>query len=45
MNTQIFAKHEKIIGYSLLLLGVILIIFAIVEMFAVYSGGSSPPLW
>lgn len=43
MNTQIFAKHEKIIGYILLALGVILIVFAIVQMFAVYSGGSSPP--
>jgi hypothetical protein len=43
MNTQIFARHEKIIGYILLALGVVLIVFAIVQMFAVYGGGSSPP--
>jgi hypothetical protein len=36
-------KTEKIIGYSLLTLGVILLIFSIFEMVTVYTGGASPP--
>lgn len=36
-------KTEKIIGYILLTLGIILLLFSIVEMFSVYGGTSSPP--
>jgi hypothetical protein len=36
-------KHEKIIGYALLTLGVVLLIGSIVEMFTVYNGNASPP--
>jgi hypothetical protein len=36
-------KSEKIIGYALLLLGVILLLFSIVEMFTVYFGYAPPP--
>jgi hypothetical protein len=36
-------KSEKIIGYALLLLGVILLLFSIVEMVTVYYGYAPPP--
>lgn len=36
-------KTEKIIGYALLTLGVILLLFSIVEMVNVYTGNASPP--
>lgn len=36
-------KTEKIIGYTLLILGVILLIFSIYEMVNVYTGNASPP--
>ena len=36
-------KTEKIIGYTLLILGVILLLFSIVEMVNVYTGNASPP--
>ena len=37
------AKTEKIIGYILLTLGVILLLFSIFEMVNVYTGNASPP--
>ncbi len=37
------AKSEKIIGYILLTLGVILLLFSIFEMINVYTGNASPP--
>jgi hypothetical protein len=36
-------KNEKIIGYILLTLGIILLLFSIVEMVTVYYGYASPP--
>jgi len=36
-------KSEKIVGYILLTLGVILLLFSIVEMVTVYYGYASPP--
>jgi hypothetical protein len=36
-------KNEKIIGYALLILGVILLLFSIVEMVTVYYGYAPPP--
>jgi hypothetical protein len=36
-------KTEKIIGYALLTLGVILLLFSIFEMVNVYTGNASPP--
>jgi hypothetical protein len=36
-------KTEKIIGYSLLTLGVILLLFSIYEMVSVYTGSTPPP--
>jgi hypothetical protein len=36
-------KTEKIIGYALLTLGVILLLFSIFEMFNVYTGNAAPP--
>lgn len=36
-------KNEKLIGYILLTLGVILLLFSIVQMLNVYSGNSPPP--
>ena len=36
-------KSEKIIGYALLTLGVILLLFSIFEMINVYTGNASPP--
>jgi hypothetical protein len=36
-------KNEKIIGYALLILGVILLLFSIVEMITVYYGYAPPP--
>ncbi|MCL4429306.1 MAG: hypothetical protein M1167_01005 [Chloroflexi bacterium] len=37
------AKSEKIIGYALLTLGLILLLFSIFEMVNVYTGGAAPP--
>jgi len=37
------AKNEKIVGYILLTLGVILLLFSIFEMINVYTGNVSPP--
>ena len=37
------AKTEKIIGYALLTLGVILLLFSIYEMVNVYTGNAAPP--
>ena len=37
------AKNEKLVGYVLLALGVILLLVSIVEMLNVYGGNSSPP--
>jgi hypothetical protein len=36
-------KNEKIIGYTLLILGIILLLFSIVEMITVYYGYTPPP--
>lgn len=36
-------KSEKIIGYALLILGVILLLFSIFEMFNVFYGNAAPP--
>ena len=36
-------KNEKVIGYALLLLGIILLLFSIFEMVNVYFGNSPPP--
>jgi hypothetical protein len=36
-------KSEKIVGYALLILGVILILFSTVEMVTVYFGDAPPP--
>jgi hypothetical protein len=36
-------KNEKIIGYILLTLGIILLLFSIVEMVTVYYGYAPPP--
>jgi len=36
-------KPEKIIGYSLLILGVILLLFSIYEMVNVYTGATAAP--
>ncbi len=36
-------KNEKVIGYALLVLGIILLLFSIVEMINVYYGNSPPP--
>jgi hypothetical protein len=36
-------KVEKIIGYALLILGIILLLFSIFEMVNVYYGYASPP--
>ena len=36
-------KNEKIVGYALLILGVILLLFSIVEMITVYYGYAPPP--
>ena len=36
-------KTEKIIGYTLLILGVVLLLFSIFEMINVYTGNASPP--
>jgi hypothetical protein len=36
-------KTEKIIGYSLLILGVILLLFSLFEMVTVYNGYAPPP--
>jgi hypothetical protein len=36
-------KTEKIIGYVLLALGIILLIFSIIEMIDVYYGYAAPP--
>jgi hypothetical protein len=36
-------KTEKIIGYSLLILGVILLLFSLLEMVTVYYGYAPPP--
>ena len=36
-------KTEKIVGYALLTLGVILLLFSIFEMVNVYTGNASPP--
>jgi hypothetical protein len=36
-------KIDKIIGYTLLILGVILLLFSIYEMVNVYTGNVSPP--
>ena len=37
------AKIEKIIGYILLTLGIVLLLFSIFEMITVYTGNASPP--
>ena len=37
------AKNEKTFGYILLTVGVVFLIFSIVEMLMVYSGNSPPP--
>ena len=36
-------KSEKIIGYALLILGIILLLFSIYEMINVYYGNAPPP--
>jgi len=36
-------KEEKLIGYVLLIIGVVLLLFAVAEMSAVYTGAASPP--
>ena len=36
-------KIDKIIGYTLLILGIILLLFSIYEMVTVYTGNASPP--
>ena len=36
-------KTDKIIGYALLTLGVILLLFSIFEMVDVYTGNAAPP--
>ena len=36
-------KSEKIIGYALLILGIILLLFSIFEMINVYVGNAPPP--
>jgi hypothetical protein len=36
-------KIDKIIGYTLLILGIILLLFSIFEMVNVYTGNASPP--
>jgi hypothetical protein len=36
-------RSEKIAGYVLLILGVVVIFFSIYEMFVVFTGGSPPP--
>lgn len=36
-------KTEKIIGYALLILGVILLLFSVYEMVNVYNGNTPPP--
>ena len=36
-------KSEKIVGYALLTLGIILILFSTVEMITVYFGNAPPP--
>ena len=40
---MIKVKIEKIIGYALLTLGIILLLFSIFEMVNVYTGNASPP--
>lgn len=37
------ARNEKTVGYVLLAIGVVFLIFSIVEMLMVYSGNSPPP--
>jgi hypothetical protein len=36
-------KNEKVFGYALLILGIILLLFSICEMINVYYGNSPPP--
>jgi hypothetical protein len=36
-------KNEKVFGYALLVLGIILLLFSICEMINVYYGNSPPP--
>jgi hypothetical protein len=36
-------KIEKIVGYALLTLGIVLIVFSTYEMFTVYYGNTAPP--
>ena len=36
-------KNEKIIGYAMLILGIILLIFSIIQMINVYYGNSPAP--
>lgn len=36
-------KEDKIIGYVLLIIGIVLLLFAVAEMSAVYTGAASPP--
>jgi hypothetical protein len=40
---NIMLKSEKIIGYALLTMGIILLVFSIVEMMNIYYGNSPPP--
>jgi hypothetical protein len=37
------AKNDKIIGYILLALGIVLLFFSVYEMMDVYTGHSTPP--
>jgi hypothetical protein len=43
MMMKVLIKNEKIIGYALLTLGIILLVFSIVEMINIYYGNSPPP--
>jgi hypothetical protein len=36
-------KNEKLVGYILLAIGVVVLLFSIVQMMIVYDGSSSPP--
>jgi hypothetical protein len=36
-------KIDKIVGYALLVLGIVLLLFSIYEMVNVYTGNASPP--
>ena len=44
MNVKLKIENEKIIGYVLLAVGVVMIFVSVYFMFSVFTGASSPPI-